>query len=531
MNIVLYEYTGATPQNIPAPQVAPAGAWSINVDNCKREGTRLTIAAPLLWSGTTPKPNVLTLQDGSLRLYYFIGRWTWLSREEFRCEAEYSAAMTSLYNGIPCSIVCSRFSEGDTDRPSITNEPLLDPITPYFTGGAYSTHSIDNQDDVGVVVTMATDIHGRVITPDYTVNFPLSDRVQQPASFLLEPGLVGTPTAGEFDRAIATLSQLVKEAGTNANVIQRIQIVPKSWLTTLTNPVILNTPEGGGVYVAIKAYPVVPSTQKVLFTIRPDDIDYAKALYYNSEIVLRSYGSTVGTLPVPPEELKITVCYSLVNGVNPFLRTIAVGSETANQIPLTLPEIVSVGDYYTAWYEANKEQILTQGATAALAVTGSIALAVAAVASGGSLLAPSLAVGGSLISAVSTGVSINKQMQEAKRAQQVVGTPATAAYTNSKINELLEIFTPTVNKGERRKVCARYGYASTRTLPRIPTEDDSPRRLWCSLTGALTSCDWVLNSTISRTEHAEALATELAGGIVVWYGGTVGDFAQMNYTK
>lgn len=529
MDIVLYEYTGATPQNIPAPQVTPAGSWPITVDNCKREGTRLTIAAPLLWSGTTPKPNILTLQDGSLTLYYFIGRWLWLSREEFRCEAEYSASMTSLYNAIPCSIACSRFSEGDTDRPSITNEPLLDPFAPYFEGRAYSTHPIDSQDGVGVVVTMASDIYGRVIEPDYTVNFPLSDRVQQPVSILLEPDSLAT--GGEFDRALATLTRLVKEAGTNANVIQRIQIVPKSWLTTLTNPVILNTPEGGGVYVAKRGYPVVPSTQKVFFTITPDDIDYAKALYYNSEIVLRSYGSIVGTLPVPPGELEIAVCYSLVNGVNPFLRTIAVGSETANQIPLTLPEIVSVGDYYTAWYEANKEQILTQGATAALAVTGSIALAVAAVASGGSLLAPSLAVGGSLISATSTGVSINKQMQEAKRAQQVVGTPATAAYTNSKINDLLEIFTPTVNKPERRSVCARYGYASTRVLSRIPTEDDSTRRLWCSLTGALTSCDWVLNSTISRTEHTEALAAELAGGIVVWYGGTVGDFTQMNYTK
>lgn len=529
MDIVLYEYSGATPQNIPAPQITPARTWTVTVDNCKREGTRLTIAAPLLWSGTTPKPNVLTLQDGPLKLCYFIGRWLWLSREEFRCEAEYSAAMTSLYNAIPCGIACNRFSEPDTDRPSITNEPLLDPFAPYFEGRAYSTHPIDNQDGVGVVVTMATGIHGRVITPDYDVNSPLSDRVQQPASFLLEPDSLAT--GGEFDRSIATLSQLVKEAGTNANVIQRIQIVPKSWLSTLTNPVILNTPEGGGVYVAIRGYPVVPSTQKVFFTITPDGIDYAKALYYNSEIVLRSYGSIVGTLPVPPGELEIAVCYSLVNGVNPFLRTIAVGSETANQIPLTLPEIVSVGDYYTAWYEANKEQILTQGATAALAVTGSIALAVAAVASGGSLLAPSLAVGGSFISAVSTGVSINKQLQEAKRAQQVVGTPATAAYTNSKINDLLEIFTPTVNKGERRGVCARYGYASTRVLSRIPTEDDSPRRLWCSLTGALTSCDWALNSTISRTEHTEALAAELAGGIVVWYGGTVGDFTQMNYTK
>lgn len=529
MNIVLYEYTGATPQNIPAPQVTPAGSWSITVDNCKREGTRLTIAAPLLWSGTTPKPNILTLQDGSLTLYYFIGRWLWLSREEFRCEAEYSASMTSLYNTIPCSIVCSRFSEPDTDRPSITNEPLLDPFAPYFAGGSYSTHPLDNQDDVGVVVTMATDIHGRVITPDYTVNFPLSDRVQSPISFLLKPNLSAKP--GAFDSAIETLEQLVKEAGTNANVIQRIQIVPKAWLATLSNSVILNTPEDDGMFVAIRGYPVIPSTQKVIYTRTPDVVDYAKALYYNSEIVIRNYGANVGSIPVAPGKLQLTVSYSLVNGVNMFLRVIAVGAETTNQIPLTIPEIVSVGDYYTAWYEANKEQILTQGATAALAVTGSIALAIASVASGGSLLAPSLAVGGSLISGVSTGVSINRQMQEAKRGQQVVGTTATAAYTNSKIAELLEVYYPTVNTTERRAACARYGYASTRALSRIPLESDSPRTLWCSLSGSLTSSDWVVNSTISRTEHTEALSAELAGGIVVWYGGTVGDFTQLNYTK
>lgn len=529
MNIVLYEYPGATPQNIPAQQITPAGSWAVTVDNCKREGTRLTIAAPLLWSGATPEPNIIALQDGALSLYYFIDRWLWLSREEFRCEAEYSATMTALHNNIPCGILCSRFSEPDTDRPSITNEPLLDPIAPYFAGRAYSTHPIDNQDEVGVVVTMATDIHGRVIKPDYPVNFPMSDRVQQPVSFLLEPSLSTKP--GAFDRAIETLEQLVKEAGTNANVIQRIQIAPKAWLTTLSDPVTLNTPEGGGIFVAIRGYPVVPSTQKVIYTRTPDVTDYAKAAYYNSELVISNYGANVGSIPVALGELQLTVGYSLVNGVNLFLRAIAVGAETANQIPLTIPEIVSVGDYYTAWYEANKEQILTQGATAALAVTGSIALAIASVASGGSLLAPSLAVGGSLISGVSTGVSINRQMQEAKRGQQVIGTTATAAYTNSKIVELLEVYYPTVNTTERRAVCARYGYASTRVLSRIPPESDSPRRLWCSLSGSLTSSGWVVNSTISRTEHAEALAAELAGGIVVWYGGTVGDFTQLNYTK
>lgn len=528
MNIALYEYPGATPQNIPAQQITPAGSWAVTVDNCKREGTRLTIAAPLLWSGTTPKPNIIALQDGALSLYYFIDRWLWLSREEFRCEAEYSATMTALYNNIPCDIVCSRFSEPDTDRPSITNEPLLDPIAPYFAGEAYSTHPIDNQDDVGVVVTMATDIYGRVIKPDYTVNFPLSDRVQQPVSFLLEPNLSTKP--GAFDSAIETLEQLVKEAGTNANVIQRIQIVPKEWLETLSNPVDLNAPEGG-IYVAIRGYPVVPTTQKVIYTRTQEGTDYAKALYYNSELVIRNYGANVGSIPVAPGKLQLTVGYSLVNGVNLFLRAIAVGAGTANQIPLTVPEIVSVGDYYTAWYEANKEQILTQGATAALAVTGSIALAIASVASGGSLLAPALAVGGSLISGVSTGVSINRQMQEAKRGQQVVGTTATAAYTNSKIIDLLEVYYPTVNTTERRAVCARYGYASTRVLSRIPPESDSPRRLWCSLSGSLTSSGWVVNSTISRTEHTGALSAELADGVVIWYGGTVGDFTQTNYTK
>lgn len=529
MDIVLYEYPGATPQNIPAPQITPARTWAVTVDNCKREGTRLTIAAPLLWSGATPNPNIIGLQDGGLTLYYFVERWVWLSREEFRCEAEYSATMTALHNNIPCGIVCSRFSEPDTDRPSITNEPLLDPIAPYFDGRSYSTHPIDNQDDVGVVVTMATDIHGRVITPDYTVNFPLSDRVQPPVSFLLEPSLSTKP--GAFDRAIETLEQLVKEAGTNANVIQRIQIAPKAWLSTLSNPVILNTPEGGSPFVAIRGYPVVPSTQKVIYTRTPAVVDYAKALYYNSELVISNYGANVGSIPVAPGKLQLTVGYSLVNGVNLFLRAIAVGAETTNQIPLTIPEIVSVGDYYTAWYEANKEQILTQGATAALAVTGSIALGIASIASGGSLLAPSLAVGGSLLGGVSTAVSINKQMQEAKRGQQVIGTTATAAYTNSKIVELLEVYDPTVNTTERRAVCARYGYASTRALSRIPLESDSPRKLWCSLSGSLTSSAWVVNSTISRTEHADALAAELASGVVIWYSGTVGDFTQMNNTK
>lgn len=529
MTCRLMYYPGATPRKIPAPGIEPQEQTTVTTANAKRDGLTVTIADSFLWAGSPP--NVVTIEDSGVNLYYFVAKWDRLSREQFRLTAEYSAVMTSLYNGFKCDITCNRYSEPDGPIPSITNEPLLDPIAPTYGARAYSTYELDNPDDIGIAVTMATDIYGRLIEPTYDSQHPLSDRVQQPVTVLLDHYSSESPYT--FDDAMYDLNALVHEAGTNANIIQRIQLVPKRWVTTKQDFTFLNDPNTGEVFVAIGGRVVTPGTRQLLYALAPLASDYSKAVYYDANVIVRSWGANIATIPYPTGSASFNVGYSLVNGINPFVALDGTGPgySILEQIPITIPDIVSVGDYYTAWYTANKEQILTQGATAALAVVGSVAAAVAAVASGGSLLVPALGVGGALLNAVNTGVSIDKQKQEARRSQLTVGTSATAAYTNSKVNNQLDIFVPTIKVAERRKPLAKYGYSSNRTLDRIPTESDSPRRVWCSLAGSATDAEWPNLSGIQRPDHLDALNAELSGGLTIWYAGTIGDFSQLNYTK
>ena len=539
MVVTLMYYPGATPTDIPAPNVQPTQRYSVTVDNATRMGTQLTLCAPLLWQGETPTPNIVTVEDNATpyTLWYFIDTWQLLTRDTFRLTATYSAAMTTLHNNIQINAVCSRFSEGDGQLPSITAEPLLESIPPYYTGAPFTLSDFNNQSSVGIVVTMATDTQGRLFNtfpsewgrPVFTSPTPMNSRGPEPISFLLT-GLKDDLT---FDEALDSLRLLVDDAGTNANTVQRVQIVPKPLIHTLDTITFLNRPPEGStdVFVAVLGKAVIGGEGTLIYTYTPPDVDYMKAQYSGANIIIRSWGAEIAQVPVSPSRTLIGFAYSLSNGINPFLTVIAGAGTDPTQIPITLPDITVIGDYYTAWYNANKEQILTQGATAALSVAGSIALSVGAVASGGSLLAPALAVGASALNAVNTGLALNKSLKEAANTKQVVGTSPTLPYTNTEAAKFLSIWAPTVPYGSRRAVCSRFGYASSRILNKLPTYDDSPRSVQCYVAGALQTTAFKPNGVISVSDHNNALSSELASGFTIWYTDNIGDYDLPNKTK
>lgn len=539
MVVTLKYYPGATPTDIPAPNVQPTQRYSVTVDNATRMGTQLTLCASLLWQGETPTPNIVTVEDSSTpyKLWYFIDTWQLLTRETFRLTATYSAALTTLHNGIGINAVCSRFSEGDGERAAVTAEPLLDAMPPYYPGQPSTLDFVNNQNGIGVVVTMATDTSGRLFSnpdvpgrPEFNITAPMNSRQPEPISFLLT-GAVNGDDGFTFDDAIDSLRILVSDAGTGADIIQRIQIVPKYLLHTLDTITILNRPkEGEGVYVGVSGKALVVGASKRVYTNNMPDVDYQKAYYAGTNILIRSWGSEIASVPITPLGVLVDFGYSLSNGLNSFLVVSNGDSSPALQVPVTIPDITVIGDYYTAWYNANKDQILAQGATAALSVAGSIALAVGAVASGGSLLGPAIAVGASALNAVNTGAALNKSLNDAAHTKQVIGTSPTLPYTNTMAN-FLEFWSPKVPYDERRAVCSRFGYASSRILKKLPTYDNSPRRVQCYVAGALQTTAFKPNGIISVTDHNNALSSELASGFTIWYADVIGNYETDNYTK
>lgn len=530
MVVTLMYYPGATPTDIPAPNVQPTQRYSVTVDNATRMGTQLILSAPLVWQGETPTPNIVTVEDNATpyKLWYFIDTWRLLTRETFRLTATYSAALTTLHNGISINAVCSRFSEGDGPLPSITAEPLLDGIPPHYPGPPFTLSAYNNQDDVGVVVTMTSDASGTLFSemtgpgrPVFTVTTPMNSRQPEPISFLLSHG----PDAMSFDTAINDLTHLVKAVGTASDIIQRVQIVPKHLLHLSDTITTLDTNAN------VKGQAIVggPTTQLLAYDL--PEVDYLKAYYSGVNIIIRSWGSEIAQVPITPAGCRVGFGYSLSNGLNPFLVVSTGDSSPSLQVPITLPDITIIGNYYTAWFNANKDQILAQGATAALSVAGSIALAVGAMSSGGSMLGPALAVGSSALGVVNSGVALNKTMDEAAHRKQVIGTSPTLPYTNTASAEFLEIWRPNVRYYDRRTVCSRFGYASSRILKKLPTYDDSPRRVQCYVAGALQTTSFKPNGVISVADHNNALASELAAGFTIWYADVIGNYETDNYTK
>lgn len=530
MVVTLMYYPGAAPTDIPAPNVQPTQRYSVTVDNATRMGTQLILCAPLLWQGETPTPNIVTVEDNATpyKLWYFIDTWQLLTRETFRLTATYSAAMTTLHNGIGISAVCSRFSEGDTLTPSITAEPLLDSMPAYYVDLPFTLAPYNNQTGIGVVVTMTSDTAGNLFSeiagpgrPVFKATTPMNNRQPEPISFLLSHG----PDDLSFDTAMSDLRYLVKAVGTASDIIQRVQIVPKhllhllDTLTTLdSNANVTGQAIAGGDVTQVFAYDL-------------PEVDYLKACYSGSNILIHSWGSEIAQVPLTPAGVRVSFGYSLSNGLNTFLVVSNGDSSPAQQVPITLPDITVIGDYYTAWYSANKEQILAQGATAALSVAGSIALAVSSITPGGSFLGPAIAVGASALNAVNTGVALNKSMDEASLAKRVIGTSPTLPYTNTAAAEFLEIWRPNVRYYDRRTVCSRFGYASSRILDKLPTYNDSPRRVQCYVAGALQTTAFKPNGVISVTDHNNALSSELASGFTIWYADTIGNYEIDNYTK
>lgn len=531
MVVTLMYYPGATPTDIPAPNVQPTQRYSVTVDNATRMGTQLILCAPLLWQGETPTPNIVSVEDNATpyRLWYFIDTWQLLTRETFRLTATYSAALTTLHNGIGINAVCSRFSEGDTLLPSITAEPLLDGIPPHYPGPPFTLSSYNNQNGIGVVVTMTSDTSGNLFSeiseelgrPVFNVTTPMNNRQPEPISFLLSHG----PDGLSFDMATSDLRHLAKAAGKASDIIQRVQIVPKHLLHLLDTVTTLDTTAN----VTGQAIVGGPTTQLLAYDL--PEVDYLKAHYSGANIIIRSWGSEIAQVPITPAGYRVSFGYSLSNGLNTFLVVSTGDSSPALQVPITLPDITVIGDYYTAWYNANKDQILAQGATAALSVAGSIALAVSSITPGGSFLGPALAVGSSALNAVNTGVSLNKAMDEAAHAKQVIGTSPTLPYTNTASADFLEIWRPNVRYYDRRTACARFGYASSRILEKLPTYDEAPRRVQCYVAGALQTTSFKPNGVISVTDHNNALSSELASGFTIWYADTIGNYEIDNYTK
>lgn len=530
MTYRLLYYPGATPENIPAPNIEPALDFVINAPLVKRLGRELTLAANEAWSDPPHDCNVLCVSDGVHNFYYFIETMETLgSASEIRFTASYSATMTALYNGFKCNAVCTKYSEADNRLyPSITREPLVDDLPVYYTGDpVYTTLGVDTANSVSVLVTMATRANGDQFDIEYDTETPLTSRQNPPYTFVLEGDGAGSPHPQPgYVSALQALLYLIKRVGTNKNAIQRIQIVPTSWITHSTEMIHLSGPvEGETVYVEVGGYLVTPANSKTIYAPSSPTSDYTKAVYYNSEYMLRSWGATIATIQTSMSPV-FNVGYSLSNGVNMFVEVTGTGPK--QQIPLTIPDILVVGDYLTPWYEANKDQILAQTLTAGGALLGSVALGVAGVATGGSLLPAAVALGGSALSAVNSYVSIKQTMEEAKRQTNNTGTSPTSAYTNYPGSELLEIYQPTTPTLERRRAFARFGYASNRIIEKIPISTEAPRPLWCSITATPHGPEFPANGVVPRTEHISALTEELGSSVNVWYGGTVGDFTQTN---
>ena len=146
-------------------------------------------------------------------------------------------------------------------------------------------------------------------------------------------------------------------------------------------------------------------------------------------------------------------------------------------------------------------------------------------------MGPALAVGASALNAVNTGVALNKSMNEAAHAKQVIGTSPTLPYTNTAAAEFLEIWSPNVPYNDRRAVCSRFGYASSRILNKLPTYDNSPRRVQCYVAGALQTTAFKPNGVISVADHNNALLSELAAGFTIWYADGIGNYETDNHTK
>lgn len=527
MTYRLLYYPGATPENIPAPNIVPTLDMLINTPLVKRAGRELTLAANEAWSDPPHDCNILCVSDGVHSFYYFIETMETLgSASEIRFTASYSATMTALYNGFKCNAVCTKYSEPDNRiYPSITREPLVDDLPTYYPSDpAYTSLGVDTATSVSVLVTMATMANGDQFDIAYDTETPLTARQNPPYTFVLhDDSQLGPPG---YANALKELLYLIKRAGTNKTAIQRIQIVPKSWITYSTQETHLSGPlEGESVYAEVAGYLVKPAHSKTVYTPSIPTSDYTKAVYYNSEYMLRSWGATIATIPTSMSPV-FKVGYSLSNGVNMFVEVTGTGPK--QQIPLTIPDILVVGDYFTPWYEANKDQILSQALTAGGALLGSVALGVAGVATGGSLLPAAVSLGGSALSAVNSYVSIKQSMEEAKRQTNNTGTSPTSAYTNYPGSELLEIYQPTTPTLERRRAFARFGYASNRIIEKIPTATESPRPLWCSITATPQGAEFPANGVLARSDHISSLTEELGSSVNVWYGGTIGDFSQLN---
>lgn len=530
MTYQLLYYPGATPENIPAPNIAPALDFVINAPSVKRDGRKLTLAANEKWSAPPHDCNILCVSDGVHKFYYFIETMETLgSASEIRFTASYSATMTALYNGFKCSAVCTKYSESDNRfYPSITHEPLIDDLPVYYSPeSVFTTLGVDTATSVSVLVTMATMANGDQFKIEYDTETPLTARQNPPYTFVLDDAVAWDPHSSPgYANALKALLYLVKRTGTNKTAIQRIQIVPSDWVTHSEDKTSLSGPlDGETVYVEIPGYLVTPANSKTIYAPSVPTSDYTKAVYYNSEYMLRSWGATIGTIPVSMSPL-FKVGYSLSNGVNMFVEVTGTGPK--QQIPLTIPDILVVGDYFTPWYEANKDQILAQTLTAGGALLASVALGVAGVATGGSLLPAAVSLGGSALSAVNSYVSVKHSMEEAKRQTNNTGTSPTSAYTNYPGSELLEIYQPVTPTLERRRAFARFGYASNRIIEKIPTAAEAPRPLWCSITATPQGVEFPANGVMPRTDHVAALTEELGSSVNVWYGGTVGDFSQIN---
>lgn len=528
MTYRLLYYPGATPENIPAPNIAPALDLLINAPSVKRSGRELTLAANEAWSDPPHDCNILCVSDGVHSFYYFIETMETLgSASEIRFTAEYSATMTALYNGFKCGAVCTKYSESDNRLyPSITREPLIDDLPVYYPADpVYTTLGVDTASSVAVLVTMATMANGDPFDVGYDTATPLTARQNPPYTFVLkDDGGLDPPG---YANAIKELLYLIERAGTNKTAIQRIQIAPKSWITHSTEVTRLSGPLESDVevYVEVAGYLVTPANSKAIYTPLSQTTDYTKAAYYNSEYMVRSWGATIAAIPTSMSPV-FKVGYSLSNGVNMFVEVTGTGPK--QQIPLTIPDLLVVGSYFTPWYEDNKDQILAQTLTAGGALLGSVALGVAGVATGGSLLPAAVALGGSALSAVNSYVSIKQSMEEAKRQTNNTGTSPTSAYTNYPGSELLEIYRPTTPTLERRRAFARFGYSSNRIIEKIPTASESPRPLWCSITATPQGAEFPANGIITRSDHVAALTEELGSSVNVWYSGTVGDFSQTN---
>ena len=355
------------------------------------------------------------------------------------------------------------------------------------------------------------------------------------ALFLGLSSTLGVPTiASALTGALAIDSWelVVKAIGSDVNKVYRVQMIPKDVMLMMYSSTgartgltwVVSAPFSGSLQYAyfadVERSGVLSGVLSHVPT-RPAGLRYAKSAgepYYKLYIK----GEDVATIPAyaPDSEddsvytrggITIDIHASASSGINVYAVGIAESDLPVVRVPLPMPEIQSVGNSLTIWWEGARGSILS---TTALGVA-SIG---AAVASGGAAL-PILSALGSLglgsLSTLTAG-------EQAARRVTTVGRGTTDLYATDSTAPLILLvyygYTASAEV-ERDRYFAVNGYGGywAFQLPPVSAEQ-RPNYFYARGAGRVRLDETSLKlSTVSTPELQAAVTEEISQGIYWWY--------------